>query len=41
MEGMKIPQVAMGIAHTLLLVDTNDQKTQEKYLEQPEYIPKA
>lgn len=37
MEGMKIPQVAMGMAHTLLLVNTDNEATQEKYAKQPEF----
>lgn len=31
MAEMKIPQVAMGYSHTLLLVNTDDEKTKEKY----------
>lgn len=37
MEGMKIPQVAMGMAHSMLLVNTEDEATQEKYAKQPEF----
>lgn len=37
MEGMKIPQVTMGLAHTLLLVNTEDAATNEKYLKMPEF----
>ncbi|XP_026463630.1 protein RCC2 homolog [Ctenocephalides felis] len=35
LEGMKIPQVTMGYSHTLLLVDTDDAKTLEKYEKMP------
>lgn len=31
MSEMKIPQVAMGYSHTMLLVNTEDEKTKEKY----------
>jgi len=31
LEGMKITQISMGYSHTLLLVDTKDEKTEEKY----------
>lgn len=31
MADMKIPQVAMGYSHTMLLVNTDDEKTKEKY----------
>lgn len=31
MEGMKIPQVAMGYSHSLLLVNTDNEATKEKY----------
>ncbi|KAG5674845.1 hypothetical protein PVAND_004790 [Polypedilum vanderplanki] len=31
MAEMKIPQVAMGYSHTMLLVNTDDEKTKEKY----------
>lgn len=37
MEGMKIPQVTMGLAHTLLLVNTENEATNAKYLKQPEF----
>lgn len=37
MEGMKIPQVTLGMAHSLLLVNTEDEKTREKYLKMPEF----
>lgn len=37
MEGMKMPQVAMGLSHTLLLVNTDNEATQTKYLKQPEF----
>lgn len=37
MEGMKIPQVTMGLAHTLLLVNTDNEATDAKYLKQPEF----
>lgn len=38
MEGMKIPQVAMGMAHSLVLVNTDNEATQEKYSKQPEFV---
>lgn len=31
MSEMKIPQIAMGYSHTLMLVDTDDEKTKSKY----------
>jgi alpha-tubulin suppressor-like RCC1 family protein len=31
MEGMKVVQVAMGMSHTMLLCNTEDDKTREKY----------
>lgn len=31
MEGMKIPQVAAGYSHSLLLVNTDNEATKEKY----------
>ncbi|XP_031617169.1 protein RCC2 homolog [Contarinia nasturtii] len=37
MEGMKIPQVTMGLAHTMLLVNTEDEATNAKYLKMPEF----
>lgn len=37
MEGMKIPQVTMGMAHTLLLVNTDDEATNTKYEKAPEF----
>lgn len=37
MEGLKIPQVTMGMAHTLLLVNTEHEATNEKYLKMPEF----
>ncbi|XP_055382025.1 protein RCC2 homolog [Condylostylus longicornis] len=38
-EGMKIPQVTMGQSHSLLLVDTSDEKTKEKYEKFVEFDP--
>lgn len=40
MDGVNVSQVAMGQEHTLLLVNNNDLSSDEKYLVQPEYIPK-
>lgn len=37
LEGMKIPQVAMGFSHTLLLVNTDNEATKEKYDKMPEF----
>lgn len=37
MEGMKIPQVTMGLAHTMLLVNTENEATNAKYLKMPEF----
>ena len=37
MEGMKIPQVTMGLAHTFLLVNTENEATNAKYLKMPEF----
>lgn len=37
MEGMKIPQVAMGLSHTLLLVNTDHEATAAKYEKMPEF----
>lgn len=37
MEGMKIPQVTMGLSHTLLLVNTDNEATQTKYDKMPEF----
>lgn len=37
MEGMKIPQVTMGLSHALLLVNTDHEATNAKYLKQPEF----
>lgn len=37
LEGMKIPQVTMGYSHTLLLVNTENEATNGKYLKQPEF----
>lgn len=37
MEGMKIPQVAMGLSHTLLLVNTDHEGTAAKYEKMPEF----
>lgn len=36
LEGMKISQVTMGYSHTLLLVNTEHEATNAKYLKQPE-----
>ncbi|CAG9798752.1 unnamed protein product [Chironomus riparius] len=38
MAEMKIPQVAMGYSHSLLLVNTDDEKTKEKYDKLNEFI---
>ncbi|XP_058059050.1 protein RCC2 [Anopheles bellator] len=38
MEGMKIPMVALGYSHTLLLVNTEHEKTKEKYDNLPEFV---
>lgn len=38
MAEMKIPQVAMGYSHSLLLVNTDDEKTKEKYEKLNEFI---
>lgn len=40
MADVIVSQVAMGQEHTILLVDNNDLTSNEKYLAQPEYIPK-
>lgn len=37
LEGMKIPQVTMGMCHSLLLVNTDHAATKEKYNKQPEF----
>lgn len=37
-EGMKIPQVSLGYSHTLLLVNTDDEKTKEKYEKFNEFV---
>lgn len=40
MADVIVSQVAMGQEHTILLVNNNDLTSNEKYLAQPEYIPK-
>lgn len=35
---MKIPQIAMGYSHTLMLVNTDDEKTKLKYDKMNEFI---
>lgn len=37
LEGMKMPQVAMGYSHSMILVNTDHEATKEKYDKQPEY----
>lgn len=37
MEGMKMPQVAMGVAHSLILVNTEHEATKTKYEKAPEF----
>lgn len=36
-EGMKIPQVAMGYSHTMLICNTEDALTKEKYEKMPKF----
>lgn len=38
MEGMKIPQVAMGYTHSMLLVNDDDEKTKIKYDKLNEFV---
>lgn len=38
MEGMKIVQVTMGMSHTILLVNTEDEKTKAKYEKFNEFV---
>lgn len=38
MSEMKISQVAMGYSHTMLLVNTDDEKTKEKYDKLNEFV---
>lgn len=38
MEGMKIPMVALGYSHSMLLVNTEHEKTKEKYDNLPEFV---
>lgn len=38
MSEMKIPQIAMGYSHTMLLVNTEDEKTKEKYDKLNEFV---
>jgi len=38
MAEMKIPQVAMGYSHSMLLVNTDDEKTKEKFDKLNEFI---
>lgn len=35
---MKIPQIAMGYSHTLMLVNTDDEKTKVKYDKLNEFV---
>lgn len=35
---MKIPQVALGYSHTLMLVNTDDEKTKAKYDKLNEFV---
>lgn len=37
MADMKIPQIAMGHSHTLMLVNVDDEKTKDKYDELDEF----
>ncbi|XP_054743732.1 protein RCC2 homolog [Anastrepha obliqua] len=37
MDNIKIPQVAMGYSHTVLLVNTDHESTKQKYEKLPEY----
>lgn len=37
MEGMKMPQVAMGLAHSMILVNTDHEGTKIKYDKAPEF----
>lgn len=39
MDGVNVSQVTMGLEHTLLLVNTDDNTSKQKYQSQPEYIP--
>lgn len=32
-----MPQVAMGLSHSMLLVNTDHEATMTKYMKQPEY----
>jgi alpha-tubulin suppressor-like RCC1 family protein len=38
MSEMKIPQIAMGYSHTLMLVNTDDEKTKAKYEKLNEFV---
>jgi len=38
MEGMKIVQVSMGMSHTLLICNTDDEKTRDKYEKFNEFV---
>jgi alpha-tubulin suppressor-like RCC1 family protein len=38
MSEMKIPQIAMGYSHTLMLVNTDDEKTKVKYDKLNEFV---
>lgn len=37
LTGMKMPQVAMGLSHSLVLVNTDDEATLAKYEKLPEF----
>lgn len=39
MDGVNVSQVAMGWEHTLLLVNTDDSASNEKYRSRPEHVP--
>ncbi len=39
MNGVNVTSIAMGMEHTMLLVNTDDEASNEKYLAQPEYVP--
>lgn len=38
MSEMKIPQIAMGYSHTMMLVNTDDEKTKIKYDKLNEFV---
>lgn len=39
MDDVQVSQVTMGLEHTLLLVNTDDTISNQKYQSQPEYVP--